>query len=71
MRGSYGLVLVLFGVLVELARVVNIPHLRDLPVVWVQAIDLLALFGLAWTMAAVVVRELVGVVRGLSNDPMG
>ena len=59
MRGSFGLVLVLFGLLVELAHAVDVRHLRDLPMEWVQAIDLLLLLGLAWTMAAVAVRVLV------------
>lgn len=53
MRGSYGLVMVVFGLLVIAAHRL---HPTFIPVSWLAAIHLVLAFGVAWVAVAVIVR---------------
>ena len=56
MRGRNGLVLVIFGLIVALARQLHLGHLDQLDIRVVQVVDLITAFGLASAAVGLVSR---------------
>ncbi len=62
MGGAYGLVLFVFGALVDLAQSRNPDFI---PSAWLPAVNLVMTFGIAWLLVAIAVRLLVRALRSL------
>jgi hypothetical protein len=56
MPGRYGLLLVVFAILVWLARWLDIGGMSQLPLTWFQAVNLLCCLGLAICLVGVLKR---------------
>ncbi len=63
MPGRYGLLLVIFALLVQGARWLDIDAFRQIDVVWLRVIDLLFCFGLAACIVGVLGRYWTAVRR--------
>jgi hypothetical protein len=63
MPGRYGLILVIFGILVWVARWLDLDGLRQISQVWFQVIDLLLLLGLGACIVGVLGRYWAAVRR--------
>ncbi len=65
MRGSYGLVLFVFGILVIIAEAIK----RDfVPLRWMAVIHLVATFGAAWVGVAGLIRIASFPERDVANE---